>query len=157
MEILIWLQVCGAPDYTFLPSTVWNKYTYHFYLNIWLLFGVSLAAQKVKKLPAVQENGDQSLDWEDPLKKEIATHSSVLDWRIPWSEEPGGLQSMRSQRVRHNWAANTFTFTFNTVFIVQESLQNQQHMLKKESSVQNMLVWKEISEESNRELFELRQ
>ena len=48
-------------------------------------------AQKVKKLPAMQENGVQSLDWEDPLKKEIATHSSVLDWRIPWSEEPGGL------------------------------------------------------------------
>ena len=41
-------------------------------------------------------------DWEDPLKKEIATHSSVLDWRIPWSEEPGGLQSMGSQRIRHN-------------------------------------------------------
>ena len=59
-------------------------------------------AQKVKKLPAMQENGVQSLDWEDPLKKEIATHSSVLDWRIPWSEEPGGPQSMGSQRIRHN-------------------------------------------------------
>ena len=59
-------------------------------------------AQKVKKLPAMQENGVQSLDWEDPLKKEIATHSSVLDWRIPWSEKPGGPQSMGSQRIRHN-------------------------------------------------------
>ena len=44
----------------------------------------------------------QSLGWEDPLEKEMATHSSVLAWRNPWTEEPGGLQSMRSQRVRHD-------------------------------------------------------
>ena len=56
----------------------------------------------VKKLPA--HAGDarvQSLGREDPLEKEVATHSSVLAWRIPWTEEPGGLQSMGSQRVRH--------------------------------------------------------
>ena len=46
--------------------------------------------------------------WEDPLEKGMATHSSILAWNIPWTEEPGGLQSMRSQRVRHNWATNTF-------------------------------------------------
>ena len=46
---------------------------------------------------------------EDPLEKEVATHSSILAWRIPWTEEPGGLQSMGSQRIRHNWANNTFT------------------------------------------------
>ena len=44
----------------------------------------------------------RSLDWEDPLEKEMATHSSILAWRIPWTEKPGGLQSMRLQRVRHN-------------------------------------------------------
>ena len=113
IEILsIWFQVCSVPDYTFLPSTIWNRYMYHFYFNIWLLLGVVLVAQKVKKLPAMQENGVQSLDWEDPLKKEIATHSSVLDWRIPWSEEPGGPQSMGSQRIRHNWATNTHTHDY---------------------------------------------
>ena len=54
-------------------------------------------AQKVKNLPAMQETGVQSLGWEDPLKKEMATHSSILAWKIPWMEESGGLQSMESQ------------------------------------------------------------
>ena len=56
----------------------------------------------VKNLPAVQETWVQSLGWEDPLEKEMATHSSILAWRIPRTEEPGGLQSMGSQRVGHN-------------------------------------------------------
>ena len=56
----------------------------------------------VKNLPAVQETRVQSLGWEDPLEKEMATHSSILAWRIPWTEEPGWLQSMGSQRVRHD-------------------------------------------------------
>ena len=51
-------------------------------------------AQKVKNLPAVQETQVQSLDWEDPLEKEMTIHSSILAWRILWREEPGGLQSM---------------------------------------------------------------
>ena len=59
-------------------------------------------AQKVKNLPAVQETQVQSLGWEDPLEKEMTIHSSILAWRILWTEEPGGLQSMWSQRVRHN-------------------------------------------------------
>ena len=49
-----------------------------------------------------------SLSWEDPLEKEMATHSSILAWEIPWTEESDGLQPMASQRVRHNWATNTF-------------------------------------------------
>ena len=49
--------------------------------------------------------------WEDLLEKEMATHSSVLAWKIPWTEEPGGLQSIESQRVGHDWAPKTFTFT----------------------------------------------
>ena len=57
----------------------------------------SLVAQVVKNLPAVQETWVPSLDWEDSLEKEMATHSSILAWKIPWTEEPGGLQSMRSQ------------------------------------------------------------
>ena len=59
-------------------------------------------AQSVKNLPAVQETQIQSLGWEDPLKKEMATQSNILVWKISWTEEPGGLQSMGSQRVGHN-------------------------------------------------------
>ena len=61
-----------------------------------------LVAQTVKPLPTVQETQVQSPGWEDLLEKEMATHSSVLAWEIPWMEEPGGLQSMGSQRVRHH-------------------------------------------------------
>ena len=56
----------------------------------------------VRHPPAVQESGVQSLSWEDPLEKERATHSSVFAWRIPWTEEPGRLQAMGSQRVELN-------------------------------------------------------
>ena len=59
-------------------------------------------AQTVKRLPSVQETWVPSLGGEDPLEKEMATHSSTLAWRIPWTEEPGGLQSMGSQRVGHD-------------------------------------------------------
>ena len=61
----------------------------------------SLVAQRLKRLPATQETWVRSLGWEDPLEKEMATHSSILAWRIPRMEEPGGLQSMGSQRVGH--------------------------------------------------------
>ena len=59
-------------------------------------------AQVVKHLPTMQEAGVQSLGWEDLLEKEMATHSSILAWKIPWMEEPGRLQSMGSQRVGHD-------------------------------------------------------
>ena len=62
----------------------------------------SLVAQTVKNLPAMQETQVQSLGWKDPLEEGMATHSRILAWEIPWSEEPGGLQSMGSQRVRHS-------------------------------------------------------
>ena len=62
----------------------------------------ALVAQRLKRLPAMWEMQVRSLSWEDPLEKEMATHSSILAWRIPWREEPGGLQSMVSQRVRHD-------------------------------------------------------
>jgi len=59
-------------------------------------------AQAIKNLPAMQETRVRSLGQEDPLEKGMATHSSILAWRIPWIEEPGGLQSIGSQRVGHN-------------------------------------------------------
>ena len=70
----------------------------------------SLVAQTVKNLPAMQKLWFWSLGQEDPLEEEMATHSSILAWRIPWREEPGGLQSKGSQRVGHDWATNTNSF-----------------------------------------------
>ena len=81
----------------------------------------SLVAQLVKNLPAVQETQVQSLGWEDPLEKEMAPHSSFLAWKISWTEEPGGLQSMGSQRVRHNWVTNTYSK--NVSLILQGPVQ----------------------------------
>ena len=66
------------------------------------LIWASLMAYKVKNPPVVQETQVRSLGWEDPLEEGTATHSSILAWRIPWTEEPGGLQSMGSQRVGHD-------------------------------------------------------
>ena len=66
------------------------------------LYGTCLVAQMVKRLPTVRETRVRSLGWEDPLEKEMATHSSILAWKIPWTEEPDGLQSMGSQRVGGN-------------------------------------------------------
>ena len=63
---------------------------------------IILVAQRLKRLPEMQETWVQFLGQEDPLEKEMATHSSILAWRIPWTEEPGGLQSMGSQRFGHD-------------------------------------------------------
>ena len=68
--------------------------------------GASLVAQRLKRLPGMRETRVWSPGQEDPLEKEIATHSSTLAWRIPWREEPGRLQSMKLQRVRHDWATS---------------------------------------------------
>ena len=82
----------------FTFSTVFNKL-----VNFSML---SLVAQMVKCLPAMQKTQVQSLGWEDPLEKEMTTHSSILAWKIPQTEDPGSLQFMGSQRVGHNWATS---------------------------------------------------
>ena len=74
----------------------------------------SLVAQVVKNLPVMQEIWVWPLVWNDPLEKGMATYSSILAWRIPWTEEPAGLQSMGSQWVRHDWP--TFTFTLRYIY-----------------------------------------
>ena len=68
-------------------------------------------AQMVNNMPVMQVTQDQSQGWEDPLEKG-KTHSSILAWRIPWTQKPGGLPSMGSQRVRHYGPTNTVTFSF---------------------------------------------
>ena len=77
--------------------------THQFYHKIGPLIRgrTSLAAQTVKRLSTVQETRIRALGWEDPLEKEMAIHSSTIVWKIPWTEEPGRLQSMGSQRVGH--------------------------------------------------------
>ena len=81
-----------------------------------------LVTQVVKRLLAMWETRVQSLGWEDPLGEEVATLSSILAWEILWTEEPGGLQSIGSQRVGHDWVTKYFTHTniapsaLNTVF-----------------------------------------
>ena len=78
----------------------------------------SLVAQMVKHLPALWKIQVWSLGQEDPLEKEMAPHSSILAWRIPWTEEPGGLQSMELQRVGHNWVTSlSLSFSFITTII----------------------------------------
>ena len=74
------------------------------------LIRASLVVQTVKNLPVTQVTQVQSLGWEDPLEKGMATHSNILAWRIPWTEEAGRLWPMELQRVGHN--CMTFTFTF---------------------------------------------
>ena len=71
---------------------------FHIYCVLW----ASLVAQRLKRLLSMQETRVRSLGWEDPLEKEMVTHSSILAWGIPWTEEPGRLQSTGSQRVGHD-------------------------------------------------------
>ena len=71
------------------------------------LHRASLVAQTAKNLPAIQKAHVQSLGWEDSLEKEMAIHLTILAWRIPWTEESGGLQSMGSQRIQHEWVILT--------------------------------------------------
>ena len=86
---------------------LWNYHHYqdiiHFH-HLKSFLGIFPVAQTLKNLPAMQETQVGFLDWEDPLEKGVAIHSSTIAWRIPWTEEPGGSQTAGSQRVRHNWA-----------------------------------------------------
>ena len=75
--------------------------------------------QTVKNLHAMQETWVQSLGWEDPLEEGMATHSSTLAWEIPWTEEPGGLQTTGLPRVGHDWATNTHTMWNQTYLLTQ--------------------------------------
>ena len=81
----------------------------------------SLVAQSVKHLLAMRETWVRSLGREDPLEKDMVTHSSTLAWKIPWTEEPGRLQSMGSQRVGHAWATSFSLFTFHTLYALLNS------------------------------------
>ena len=84
----------------------------------------SLVAQRVRLLPTMRESRVWSLGWEDPLEKEMATHSHVLAWKIPWMKEPGRLQSMGLKRVGHDWATSlhfTSFRIFHSIFFFKGS------------------------------------
>ena len=76
---------------------------------VWVPWFQCKTAQRLKCLPPMRETRVWSLGQEDPLEKEMVTHSSILAWRILWTEQPGRLQSTGSQRVRHDWATSLFT------------------------------------------------
>ena len=96
-------------------------------------------AQMVKRLPTKWEIRVQSLGWEDLLEKEMATHSSILAWRIPRMEEPGRLQSMGLQRVRHDWASFTWFDTLLKYNIIRSDiyheLQAEKHKTKNSAKI----------------------
>ena len=102
-ELSIWISVSALV----LLCSAWKAAAMNpIYIYLWGA-GVSLVAQMVKNLPAMQGTCVQFLGWEDPLVEGVANHSSIFAWGIPWTQEPGGLQSMGLQRGRHNWATNT--------------------------------------------------
>ena len=86
-------------------------------------------AQTVKNLPVIQDTWVRSLGWEVTLEKGMATHSSILAWRIPWTEEPGRLQSMGSQRVGHD-SATSLSFYIPWASLVAQMLKNLPAMQK---------------------------
>ena len=103
----------------------------------WLMLrkNASLVAQRLKHLPGMWETWVQSLGREDPLEKEMATHSSTLAWRIPWREEPGRLQSMGSQRVGHDWVASFTSLTY-----VKKRVWNSGRAISQEKKKLNVKV-----------------
>ena len=82
-----------------------------------------LSVQAVLEKQEMQETKVQSLDGDDPLEKEMVIHFSILSWRIPWTEEPGGLQSIGSHRVRHNWSDLTYMFTVENFYLKLDFLK----------------------------------
>ena len=91
---MVWYS-CLLMNFPFCCDPQSQRLTHHKIIS-------SLVAQMAKNLPAIQETPIQSLGWEDTLEKGMATHSSILTWKIPWTEEPGRLQSMGLQRVGYN-------------------------------------------------------
>ena len=116
-------------DWSYLPDDILTTKKHCFKSELWgkhLLVRIKIwpvVAQMAKRLPTMRETQVQSLGWEDLLEKEMAIHSSTLAWKIPWMEEPGRLQSTRSQEVGHNWV--TFTHSFiklrTTLFNIHSS------------------------------------
>ena len=109
---------CHTPGKWLKKNYSWNLFSLN---SVYLIPSVFPVAHMVKNLPAMQETWVWSLGQEDLLEKGMATHSSILAWRIPWTEEPGELQSVGSQRVRHDWATNS-TLLLCVVIIIKNNI-----------------------------------
>ena len=105
--------------------------TYIYLIPIYQSIRASLVAKTVKSLSAMQETWVQSLGWEDPLEKEMANHSSILAWKIPWTEEPGRLQPMGLQRVRQDWETSLTTYLCRDKYIHIQATYTQESWVGK--------------------------
>ena len=99
---LVWSLMHWISNYLYFSDVLEVMDKQQINMQISIAIRASLVAQRLKHLPPMQETQVQSLGWEDPLEKEMVSHSSILAWKIPWTEEPGKLQSMGSQRVGHD-------------------------------------------------------
>ena len=121
----------------FIYSVYWVDQNVHSGFSVWSYekpepTRVSLLAQMVENLPTMQKTRVWSLGQEGPLEKGLVTHSSILAWRIPPTEEPGGLLFTGLQRVRHDWGSNTYTsFRYRLVKIQTEAFSIQVHRCPK--------------------------
>ena len=102
IPLAVWWSLLNITEHNVFKWINQNTYDYK-ESQLYITSPASLVAQMVKRLPTMRETRVRSLGQEDPLEKEKATHSSIHAWKIPWTEEPGGLQSMGSQRVGHDW------------------------------------------------------
>ena len=100
----------------------------------------SLVSQTVKNLPVMRETWVRSLGREEPLEKKMAMHSNILAWRIPWTEEPGGPQSMGSQRVGHDQATNTCIFHFHFISNGGSASSKEEKLLKSQNPINLALL-----------------
>ena len=113
--VFLFYLFLGGIQFNQFPPLGVKYYTLTWYIDAYVYTHITWAspvAQTIKNLPTMQETWVKPLGWEDPLEKDTATHSSILVWGIPWTEEPGGLQSAGSERVKHDWATNTHILTF---------------------------------------------
>ena len=116
-KILWFSHFVGEPNYWSVGFTQEIAIVGHFWIFPYCFFSCYIYTWFWRT--AMQETWVWSLGWEDPLEKGMATHSSILAWRIPWTEEPGGLHSTGSQRVGHDWATSlSLSFTFEGLLIL---------------------------------------
>ena len=119
---LLWKVVYSVPLFIFACLGFFLLIQFHLVVICLFIVSISWASQEaqwVRNLPAMQEMQEtqiRSLGGEDPLEEGMATHSNIIAWRIPWTEEPGRLQSMGSQRVRHDWSNWACTFSISSWF-----------------------------------------
>ena len=103
--VCFYLSLQGRTSKIIIKSHDAELQSWIYYSSKYILIA-SLVAQRLKCLPPMWETQVRSLGWEDPLEKEMAIHSGILAWRIPWMEKPSWLQSMGLQRVGHDWATS---------------------------------------------------